>query len=44
MNTSTTYEMNMDQIESVSGGIFPVVIAAVAAGSFAAGYVAGKNS
>lgn len=45
MNVSTSYEMTNDQIETVSGGIIPVVvIGAVAAGSFIAGYNAGRRS
>lgn len=43
MNNSKTYEMNMDQIETVSGGFIPVVLATVAVSSFVAGYNAGKK-
>ena len=43
LNETAVVELNAADVDDVSGGIVPIIIA-IAAASFAAGYAAGRKS
>lgn len=43
LNETAVVELNAANVDEVSGGFFPVIVAAVAVASYAAGYRAGRR-